>query len=140
MNPPATAPNAWTRRMVRHTLHLAAWTAAWTASLALARFAPGSWWPVESLATPLAIGFNVLVGIGMLVAHLRHLQALDELQRAIQLNAMAWALGAGLVLGMAWTLLDRFGLIALDANIAHLVIAMAVVYLAAIAVGTARYR
>ncbi len=135
----APPPNPWATRMIRHTLNLAAWTAAWAASLALAAFGPGSIWDQQSAATALAIAFNVLIGIGMLIANKRHLQALDELQRTIQLQAMAWALGAGLVAGMAWTLLDRYGLIAFDASIAHLVIFMSLVYITGIVVTTKRY-
>lgn len=82
----------------------------------------------------------MLVGIGMLLAHKRYLEALDELQRTIQLQAMAWSLGAGLVGGMALTLLTRFDLVAYEAEIAQLVILQALVYIVAIVAGTLRYR
>lgn len=137
MTTPTSGP--WAARMIRHTLGLAAWTAAWVATVALARFGPGALWNEQSAATGLAIAFNVLIGIGMLIANKRHLQAMDELQRTIQLQAMAWALGAGLVAGMAWTLLDRYGLVAFEASIAHLVIFMALAYLTGIAVAARRY-
>ena len=137
MTTPSAGP--WATRMIRHTVSLAAWTAAWAASLALAAFAPGTAWNEQSIATVLAIAFNVLIGIGMLIANKRHLQALDELQRTIQLQAMAWTLGAGLVAGMAWTLLDRYGLVAFEASIAHLVIFMSLVYVTGIVVATRRY-
>jgi hypothetical protein len=131
---------AWASRMVRNTLGLAAWTVAWAATLALAAFGPGLLWNDEPLPTLAAIAFNVLVGIGMLLAHKRHLQGLDELQRTVQLQAMAWTLGAGLVGGMALTLLTRFDLVPFEAGIAHLVIFMGVVYLVATAAGSLRYR
>jgi hypothetical protein len=125
--------------MRRHTLGLAAWTAAWVGSLALARFGPDRLWPEPSVLTVIAILASVLVGIGMLVANKRHLLGLDELQRALQLQAMAWSLGAGLVAGTAWVLLDRHRLIAVDASIAHLIMFMALAYLAALVVGLRRY-
>ena len=65
------------------------------------------------MLTLVAIAFNVLAGVGMLLANKRNLQALDELQRTIQLQAMAWSLGAGLVGGVAWTLFPRHGLVGL---------------------------
>src|SRR5690606_19654360 len=86
---------------IRTTIGLAGWTAAWVASLALAAFGAGNVWDVASPLTGGAIAVNVLVGIGMLLANRRHLQSMDELQRAIQLEAMAWSLGAGLVGGVA---------------------------------------
>lgn len=136
--PPGSS--AWASRMVRNTVGLAAWTAAWVASLALAAFGPGNLWDNEPAPTLLAIGFNVLVGIGMLYANKRNLQGMDELQRTIQLQAMAWSLGAGLVGGLAATLLARHGLIGLEVEIAHLVAFMGLVYLAGTVVGLLRYR
>jgi predicted membrane protein len=134
-----TPTGAWAARMIRNTVALAAWTAVWVATLALARFGPGGLWNDAAL-TVLAIVFSVLAGVGMLLANKRHLSGLDEMQRTIQLQAMAWALGAGLVGGCAWTLSDRHDLIAFDATIAHLVMFMAVVYLAGCIAGLRRYR
>jgi predicted membrane protein len=131
---------AWASRMTRNTLGLAGWTVAWVASVALAAFGPEILWNQEPVPTLIAIAFTVLVGIGMLFANKRYLQALDELQRTIQLQAMAWSLGAGLVGGVAWTLFARHDLVGFDAEIAHLVVFMALVYLAGCVAGLLRYR
>ena len=88
----------------------------------------------------MAIAFSVLVGVGMLFANKRNLQALDELQRTIQLQAMAWSLGAGLVGGVAWTLFARHDLVSFEAEIGHLVAFMVVVYMAGCVAGLLRYR
>lgn len=130
----------WESRVARSALALAAWTVAWVASLALAAFGPGALWDEESALTGAAIGASLLIGIGMLVAHRRQLQAMDELQRATQLEAMAWSLGAGLVGGTVLSLLDRFDVIGLDAGIGHLIVLMALVYVIGTMVGTLRYR
>ena len=140
MNTPSTGTDAWAARMVRNTAGLAAWTAAWVASLALAAFGPVALWNGEPALTLLAIAFNVLVGVGMLIANMRNLQAMDELQRTLQLQAMAWTLGAGLVGGLAWTLFDRHDLVPFEAEIAHLVVFMGLVYLAGTFAGLRRYR
>lgn len=132
--------DAWAERQVRTTIGLAAWTAAWVASLALAAFGPEALWDGQVVPTVVAIVANVLIGVGMLLANKRFLQSLDELQRSIQLQAMAWSLGAGLVGGMALTLLDEFDLVTFEATIAQLVIFMGLVYLAACIVGALRYR
>ncbi len=131
---------AWASRMARNTVGLGAWTAAWVASLALAAFGPGNLWNDQPAPTLLAIAFNVAIGVGMLLANKRNLDAMDELQRTIQLQAMAWSLGAGLVGGIAWTLFDRHDLVAFEAQIAHMVVIMAVVYLAGSVAGVLRYR
>jgi len=139
----ATHPSdkgAWASRMIRNTVGLAAWTAAWVASVALAAFGPGIIWNDEPAPTLVAIAFSVLVGVGMLFANKRNLQAMDELQRTVQLQAMAWSLGAGLVGGVAWTLFARHDLVGFEAEIAHLVAFMSVVYLAGSVAGLLRYR
>lgn len=131
---------AWASRLVRNTLGLAAWTVAWVASVALAAFGPGALWNDQPAPTLVAIAFSVLVGVGMLFANKRNLQGLDELQRTIQLQAMAWSLGAGLVGGTAWTLFARHDLVGFEAEIGHLVAFMALVYLAGCIAGVLRYR
>ena len=137
-HPPDTT--AWASRQIRSTMGLAAWTVAWVASLALAAFGPEILWNDQPALTAAAIAVNVLVGIGMLFAHKRYLASLDELQRATQMQAMAWSLGAGLVGGLAWTLLARHGLVGFEAEIAQLVVFMALVYLAGCIAGVLRYR
>lgn len=134
-----TDAGAWEARTARTTLALAAWTVAWVASVALASFGPGALWSEPAL-TAAAIVVSVVVGIGMLIAHRRQLQAMDELQRATQLQAMAWALGAGLVGGTALTLLDRHGVIGLDVGVGHVIVLMAAVYMIGTVAGTLRYR
>ena len=118
---------AWASRMIRNTLGLAA-------------VGPGMLWNHQPAPTLMAIAFSVLVGVGMLFANKRNLQALDELQRTIQLQAMAWSLGAGLVGGVAWTLFARHDLVGFEAEIGHLVAVMAVVYMAGCVTGLLRYR
>ncbi len=140
MNAHPPDADAWASRIIRNTVGLAAWTAAWVASVALAAFGPVALWNSRPVPTFLAIAFSVLVGAGMLLANKRNLQAMDELQRTIQLQAMAWSLGAGLVVGTAWTLLDRHDLVAFEAEIGHLVAFMAVVYLIGTFAGLRRYR
>jgi hypothetical protein len=133
-------PDSWAARTIGNTLRLAAWTAAWVASLALARFGPEILWEDQPSITLIAIVFSVLVGAGMLFANKRNLEGLDELQRMVQLQAMAWSLGIGLVGGLAWTLFARHGLIGFDAEIAQLVVLMSVVYLVGSIAGILRYR
>lgn len=140
MSPPPDAGAAWAARMLRSSLGLAAWTALWTASLALAAFGPGALWGDEPVLSAVAISASVLLGVGMLLAYRRNLRSMDELQRTTQLEAMAWSLGAGLVGGLAWTLATRHVLVGFDAEIAHLVVFMALVYVAGCLVGALRYR
>lgn len=119
---------------------LAAWTLAWGATLALARFGPDHLWDSQEAAGWAAITANVAVGIGWIVAHARYLRGLDELQRKIMMDAMAFTLGVGYVAGFALAAADATDLIALDADIGSLSVLMALAYMAAVFAGHIRYR
>ena len=123
----------------KNTANLFYWTAAWVVSLAIAVFGPTFVW--ESKVVSLgAILLNVALGVGMIAANKRHLDGLDELQRKIQTDAMAFALGVGLVAGLAYSTLDITNVIAGDAEISFLVILIAMAYIGGILLGRRKYR
>jgi len=76
----------------------------------------------------------------MIYANRTHLLSLDELQQRLQLNAMATTLGLGLIVGIAYSLLDQSDVISGDAEISVLIIFMGITYIASIAYSTLRYR
>ena len=119
---------------------LAAWTVAWMATLALAKFGPELLWNEQPVASWIAVAVNIAVGVAWIVAHARYLRGVDDLQRKILMDAIAVALGAGLVGGFAYSAANTAGLIAFDSDIAFISVLMAVVYLIATAAGTLRYR
>ena len=127
------------RRSTASVAPLALWTLAWVLTLALARLGPALW---DSQPAPswIAVGLNVAVGVGWLVAHARYLRGVDDLQRKILMDAIAVALGVGMVGGFAYGAANSAGLVDLGANITVFSAIMGVVYLVATAVGTLRYR
>lgn len=128
------------KRSVQNTKRLAFWSGVWTLSMALATFGPNFLWARESILTILAILLNAGLGIGMILANKRFLQDLDELQRRIQYEAMALALGVGIVGGLSYSLLDITNVIGSDAEIGILVMFISVTYMIGLAIGQARYR
>ncbi|MCU1434833.1 MAG: hypothetical protein JWR71_1558 [Pseudarthrobacter sp.] len=130
----------WNQRAARSVVWLAAWTLAWMATLAVAKFGPGLLWDSQPVANWIAVVVNLVIGGGWIVAHARYLRGVDELQRKIMLDAIAIALGVGMVGGFAYAAAHSVGLIAFDANIAFLSAIMAVVYLVATVAGNIRYR
>ena len=104
-------------RTRRNTIRLAWWTGAWLVTILV----------------------NVAAGIGMIVANKQHLDGLDELQRKIQLEAMAIALGVGLVAGLAYSTLDVANVIAGDAEISFLVILISLTYIGGVLIGRRKY-
>ena len=139
MNETSTKSSDWDARNKRNTLRLGYWTSAWLVTLAVAVFGPLLVWEGKVL-TLASILLNIGVGVGMIVANKQHLDGLDELQRKIQLEAMALALGAGLVGGMAYSTMDVTDLIPVDAEISFLVILIAVTYMFGIYLGGRKYQ
>lgn len=140
MNDTDPASGGWHTNVRRQTVRLAYWTLAWLVTMAIATFGPQYAWAEGSALTPVALGVNLLTGFGMIWANKKHLKSLDELQRRIQLEAMGIALGVGLVVGMAYSNLDINNVINADAEISHLVIVVALTYLASVFIGTRKYR
>ena len=135
-----TGTGDWTVRQKRNTQRLALWTAAWVLTMAVATFGPTFIWVGNKLLSVIAIGVNLAVGAGMIIANKRHLLGLDEMQQRVQLEAMGITLGVGLVAGLGYSLLDITDVIAVDAEIAFLVILMSLTYLTALVTGMRRRR
>ena len=126
-------------KLSRNTLKLMGWTVAWVVTLAIATFGPVFLWESKAL-TAGALLVNVAAGVGMIAANKDHLMALDELQRKIQLEAMALALGVALVAGLAYSTADATNLIPVDAEIGFLVFLVCAAYGLGIFLGHRRYQ
>lgn len=118
---------------------LAIWTSAWVLTTALATFGPLLLWEDMMVLTGTAILFNFLVGIGMILANIHHITTMDEMLQKIHLQAMGITLGATLVAGISYSIMDTSNLIE-DAEISFLVIFMALTYMASLGIGYRRFR
>jgi len=121
------------------TKNLALWTVLWVLSLALATFGPILLWKDNTLLSIIVIAVNAIFGAGMIWANIKHLSVLDELQKKIQLEAMGIALGAGIVGGLSYSVMDIANVISSDAEIGFLVMLISVSYMIALAIGKNRY-
>jgi len=121
------------------TLRLMVWTGTWALTVALATLGPRIFWGTNRVLTLVALVINIGAGLGMILSNRNHLKANDELQQKIQLEAMAVTLGAGLVGGIAYTIMEKGHLISGDAEISHLIIFMALTYMVSIVVGNIRF-
>jgi hypothetical protein len=132
--------HGWQDNVRRQTLKLGYWTLAWVLTMALATFGPKFLWASSVEITTAAIGLNFLIGIGMIVANKNYFNSLDEMQQKIHLQAMGITLGVGLVTGLAYSNLDISNVISFDAEIPHLVVIMALTYLATLVTLTRKMR
>lgn len=126
-------------RSIRDNLVMVLWVFIWMASLTVAdKAALYGWWE-DGRLTLLAVAVNVALGLGMMVAFMRLLRGMDELQRKIQLDALSMALGISLVGCAAYSLLVTWGYI-VDEEVTDIFMLMCVSYSAAVLIGVWRYR
>lgn len=123
-----------------YTFRLGLWTLGWVLSLALVTFGAKFIWDFDITVSVLLILLNLLIGVGMIIANIRLIQHMDELQRKIQLDAMGITLGVALIAGIGYSALDITNVIQFDAEISHLVFLLGITYLAAILIGNSRYK
>jgi uncharacterized membrane protein len=127
------------KQMKKATKNLALWTLFWLVSLALATFGPKFIWHENTTWSIIAVAINASIGAGLILAHIKHLAALDELQKKVQLDAMGIALGVGIVGGLSYSVMDISNIISGDAEIGFLVMLISISYSVALAVGKKRY-
>ena len=140
MDDPKAGGSGWAANTDRNTTRLKYWTAAWVATTAIAAFGPKLAWDFATLPTLVAALVNLSVGAGMIVATRRYVQGLDEMQQKIFLQAGSLTLGAGLVCGLSYDLLEDVRLISFEPEISHLVILMCITFLVGMVAGHRRYR
>ncbi len=127
-------------RLHHQSMRYAAWTIAWTVSTAVVVFGGEFLWKSSTGLKLLSIGINLGIGVLIVRSFRRLLRRMDELQRRIQLEAMAMALGAAVFGGMAYSMLDITNVISSDAEIGIVVALVGLVYGLGIFLGNRRYR
>lgn len=135
-----TKLNEWESAQRKNLRHLAYWTGAWTFSMLLPAFGPKFLWDYNPSISILAIVINTIIGAGMILMNRKYANGLDEMHRKIFMEAMALALGVGVVGGLSYAMLDAANVISGDAEIGHLVGLMGLTYLIAYIVGSIRYK
>jgi hypothetical protein len=121
------------------TLRLFRWNGAWGAATALMAFGPQFLWNRTLVFTLLAVGLDVAVGVGMILANKNYLAELDELERKVQLNSMGITLGVAVV-AVPCSVMDAYHVIPFHADIAYLLILMILTFAVSNLYGTRRYR
>lgn len=121
------------------TLQLALWTWTWVATLALATFGPIYLWEENKSLTLLAIAVNLINGGLMVLANVKLFRHFDELEQKIHAEAMGLTLGATVVVGLSYSLLDQTNLIQTDAEIGFLVLFISITYMLCLLINRKKY-
>lgn len=128
------------KNILKNTKILALWTVFWLGTMALVSFGSKWIWNFNTTISIIFILINLIAGAGMILANIRHLRSLDELQRKLNLDAMAISLGVGVVGGLSYSMMDVVNLIPNNAEISFLVILISLTYLIGVIIGNLRYR
>jgi hypothetical protein len=140
MNAPRPPANGYQSRIRTSTIRLFRWNFGWAAATLLMAFGPKLFWDKASALTLLAVGLDVAVGIGMILANKKYLEDLDELQRKIYLNALGITVGVALIAVVPYAVLDAYHVVHFKAAVGYLVILMSLTFLASLVYGNWRYR
>lgn len=140
MNTMMTQKEEWDFQVKRARNENLIWTVLWTGTFAIATFGPKFIWDGNKTFTIIAILVNLGLAFGLISGFRKTLSVMDEMQKKIQMESMAWALGVGVFGGLSYSLLDITNLIASDAEIAFVVMGISLTYMAGIFIGNQRFK
>lgn len=115
------------------------WAVAWAASLAVISLISKYEWFSATLPITMLFVLNSGIGVGMILAYKRFLKELDEMERKIQLDALALSIGVTLVAFGGVSILEKAGMVP-ELEASHLIVLIALTYMAGIIVGRIRYQ
>lgn len=140
MNQVKTSENGYRSRIRTSTRRLARWNCAWVAATALMAFGPKFLWNKALAFTLLAVGLDVAVGVGLILAYKKYVAELDELQRKVYLNALAITVGVALIAGVPYSVMGSYNVIPFKADVGYLLMLMSLTFVVTFLYGTRRYR
>ena len=124
----------------KKTVYLAIWTLLWVLSVALAAFGHELFWGSNNLINTLVILLNFGIGIGMIIANIKHLRELDEMLQKVHLESMGISLGLAVVGGISYSMLDATNVIPFDAEIAGVIVLIGLSYFVSLLINLRRYK
>jgi len=132
--------NGYQSRVRTGTIRIAYWAGAWVAATALMSFGPVYLWNKAEVLTLLAVGLNLGVGAGMILANKDYITGLDELQRKVYLDALAITAGVAVIVPIPYKILKKYVAIPFHADIEHLMMLMSLTFMVSFLYGSRRYR
>ena len=109
-------------------------------STAFLRFGAEYFWDYQAVYSSVALVLHLALGLAMILANVKNLSSLDELQRKITMDAMCITLGVGLIAGIAYEQLEDIRLISYEPEINHLIMLMVFTYIISTLIGNRKYQ
>src|SRR4051794_35449537 len=128
MNQLKSSESRYESRTRANVIRLFRWTGAWGAATMLMALGPKFLWDKALVFTLLAVGLDVAVGVGMILANKKYITELDELQRKVQLNSTGITLGVAFIAGVPFSVMDAYHVIPFHADIGYLLLLMSLTY------------
>lgn len=139
MKESVSTEKSYEARSAKDSIKLVVWMFIWMASLTVSdKAALYGWWESEWV-TIFSIFITAMLGLGVLLLFRNMLARMDDLQRKIQLDALAVALGISLVGSAMYSLLVTWGYI-LDEEVSDIFVLMCVSYSAGVIFSVVKYR
>ena len=96
-------------------------------------------WFASEMLINLLIAIDTMLGIAVIFIFIKKLKAMDELQRKIQFDALAFSMGTTFVASITYSLLTTAQIVK-DSETSDLILIMTVCYMASVIYGHVRYR
>ena len=139
MNALFAGTSDYDKRSIKDNLAVVGWIFVWMASLTVSdKAALYGWWEAEWI-TWLSIIVNAALGAWLIVRYLRMLRGMDELQRQVQLQALALTFGITAVACVSYSLLVTWGYIQ-DEEVTDIFMIMCITYAVTSVAGALRHR
>jgi hypothetical protein len=97
-------------------------------------------WHKALVLTLLAIGLDLAVGVGVILATKKYVMELDELQQRVWLNSLGITVGVAVIAVPPLSVMDVSHMLSFHVNISHLVMLMGLTFLVSFLYGMLRYR
>ena len=126
-------------RDIRNANIVNMWALAWVASLFLTSFLSDYEWYSSTIPTMIGLVIHAGIGLAMFFAYKRFLKELDEMERKIQLDALASSVGITVIGFSTYSILEKAGFLP-DLNPSNLIVLIALTYMVAVIIGRVRYQ
>lgn len=115
------------------------WCLAWAVSLGVISYVSEDDWYSATWIKMTGFIIHMIIGVGMIFAFKRFVSKADELERKIQLEALALSVGVTIVFFSSYTILGKsIGMP--DLSAAYLIVAMSLGYAIGLIIGRMRFR
>ncbi len=139
MNEKLSKPNTAPARSKKNHALIMIWIIIWMVTFVAADKAENYEWYSSGSLPLVAIVINASLGLTVIATYMRFLKELDEMQQKIQLNALALAMGVGLVGSVSYSLLVSNGFVS-SADPAVAIMLLGGGYSVGLVLGRARYQ